>query len=132
MTNSDLQNRLEEAVEKIYPYEKCKDELTEQLRNGVIDLLRKSYVSGAEAGYKEAIEIAEWKDEQPILELGGWHTEEPTEDGWYLVDTPNFPKNCRCVVAEWDSHAKFYSGFMTIQLILTNGNLLKEITNDRQ
>lgn len=57
-----------------------------------------------------AIEMAEWKDKQPINELGGWHTEEPTEDGWYLVDTPDFPKNCHCIVAEWDNDAKhFYS-----------------------
>lgn len=57
-----------------------------------------------------ALRMAEWKDEQPISEQGGWHEEEPTVDGWYLVDTPDFPKNCYCVVAEWDNTAKhFYS-----------------------
>lgn len=57
-----------------------------------------------------AMEMAEWKDNQPIMESGGWHTEQPTENGWYLVDTPDFPKNCECVVAEWDNDAKhFYS-----------------------
>lgn len=57
-----------------------------------------------------ALQMSEWKDEQPISEQGGWHEEEPTEDGWYLVDTPDFPKNCYFVVAEWDNNAKhFYS-----------------------
>ena len=60
--------------------------------------------------YDSAIEIAQWKDEQPILELGGWHKEEPTEDGWYLIKSNDFPKNCECMVAEWDNDAKsFYS-----------------------
>lgn len=63
-----------------------------------------------EAAYNSAIEMAEWKDKLPISELLGWHTEEPTEDGWYLVDTPNFPKRCGCIVAEWDNRVKsFYS-----------------------
>lgn len=54
--------------------------------------------------------MAEWKDEQSILELGGWHKEEPTEDGWYLIKSNDFPKNCECMVAEWDNDAKhFYS-----------------------
>lgn len=57
-----------------------------------------------------AMAMAEWKDKQPISEQGGWHEEEPTEDGWYLVDTPDFPKNCFFIVAEWDNNAKhFYS-----------------------
>lgn len=57
-----------------------------------------------------AIEMAKWKDQQPISEQEGWHEEEPTEDGWYLVDTPDFPKNCCFIVAEWDNDAKhFYS-----------------------
>lgn len=55
-----------------------------------------------------ALEAMEWKDEQPIMESDGWHTEQPTEDGWYLVDTPDFPKNCCCVVAEWDNDAKSF------------------------
>lgn len=56
-----------------------------------------------------AMEMAEFKDNQLIMESGGWHTEQPTEDGWYLVDTPDFPKNCHCVVAKWDNDAKnFY------------------------
>ncbi len=60
--------------------------------------------------YCASLEMAEWKDEQPISEQGGWHEEEPTEDGWYLVDTPDFPKNCYFIVAEWDNDAKhFYS-----------------------
>ena len=58
--------------------------------------------------YAIAIKMADWKDKQPILELEGWHTEEPTEDGWYLVFTPDFPKNCYCVVAEWDNDAKCF------------------------
>lgn len=60
--------------------------------------------------FSSALAMAEWKDEQPIAEQEGWCEEEPTEDGWYLVDTPNFPKNCRFIVAEWDNDAKrFYS-----------------------
>ena len=64
--------------------------------------------------YNLAMAVAQAKDnepvgEQPIMEAGGWHTEQPTEDGWYLVDTPDFPKNCECVVTEWDNDAKnFY------------------------
>lgn len=54
--------------------------------------------------------MAELKDEQPILELGGWHKEKPTEDGWYLIKSNDFPKNCECMVAEWDNSAKsFYA-----------------------
>ena len=33
-----------------------------------------------------AMKMAEWKDNQPISELGGWHTEPPTESGYYLVE----------------------------------------------
>ena len=56
-----------------------------------------------------AMEMAKFKDNQPIMESDGWHTEQSTEDGWYLVDTPDFPKNSECVVAEWDNDAKnFY------------------------
>lgn len=58
--------------------------------------------------YDSAMEMAQWKDEQPIMETGGWHTEQPTENVWYLVDTPDFPKNCECVVAEWDNDAKHF------------------------
>ena len=53
---------------------------------------------------------AQWKDEQPIVEQGGWHTENPTEDCFVLLETNEFPKNCRYIVAEWDDDAKcFYS-----------------------
>ena len=59
--NTDLRKRLEEAAEKLYPYKQCQDKLTEHLRNGVIELLRKSHIAGAELGYKEAIKVAkEW------------------------------------------------------------------------
>ena len=58
--------------------------------------------------YKSVMEMARWKDNQPIMESDGWHTEQPTEDGWYLVDTPDFPKNCYCVVAEWNNDAKSF------------------------
>jgi len=60
--------------------------------------------------YNCAVAMGKAKDEQPILEQGGWHNEEPTEDGWYLIKSNDFPKNCECMVAEWDNNAKsFYS-----------------------
>lgn len=36
--------------------------------------------------YISAMVMADFKDNQPISELGGWHTEPPTEDGLYLGD----------------------------------------------
>lgn len=36
--------------------------------------------------YNSAMEMADFKDNQSISELGGWHTEPPTEDGLYLGD----------------------------------------------
>lgn len=57
-----------------------------------------------------ALQAMEWKDEQSILELGGWYKKQPTEDGWYLIKSNDRPKNCECMVAEWDNNAKqFYS-----------------------
>ena len=59
--NTDLQKRLEEAALQLFPHESCNDALTEELRNGVIDLLRKAFIQGAKLGYKEAITRAkEW------------------------------------------------------------------------
>lgn len=53
---------------------------------------------------------AQWKDRQNIADLGGWQTEEPSIDCFCIVETDDFPKNCRYVVAEWDNDAKcFYS-----------------------
>lgn len=57
-----------------------------------------------------ARKMAEFKDGQNIVDLGGWSTEEPTIDCFCLVESDDFPKNCRYVVAEWDNDAKcFYS-----------------------
>ena len=57
-----------------------------------------------------AIDALNAKDAQPISELGGWHTNQPTFDCFVLLMTPEFPKNCPFVIAEWDNDAKvFYS-----------------------
>lgn len=56
--------------------------------------------------YDSAMAMADFKDNQPISELGGWHTEPPTEDGCYLAETFRIPyKNCQYIVAEYDSNA---------------------------
>ena len=67
-----------------------------------------TYITTEPDCYNAALAMAQWKDDQPIMESDGWHTEQPTEDGWYLVDTPDFPKNCYCVVAEWNNDAKSF------------------------
>lgn len=60
--------------------------------------------------YEIALDMAQLKDRQNIADLGGWQTEEPSIDCFCLVETDDFPKNCRYVVAEWDNDAKcFYS-----------------------
>lgn len=57
--------------------------------------------------YNSAMEMAKYKDNQPISELGGWHTEPPTEDGCYLAETFRIPyKNCNYIVAEYDTNAQ--------------------------
>ena len=57
-----------------------------------------------------ALEMALWKDRQNIADLGGWQTEEPSIDCFCIVETDDFPKNCRYVVAEWDNDAKCFYG----------------------
>lgn len=44
------------------------------------------WIGGCPNVYVAAMEMADFKDNQPISELGGWHTEPPTEDGLYLGD----------------------------------------------
>lgn len=61
--------------------------------------------------YNCALEVARRKEEEynikPISELGGWHTEPPTEDGCYLVEATKIPyKNSEFLVAEYDTNAK--------------------------
>ena len=57
--------------------------------------------------YNSAMEMANFKDTQPISELGGWYTEPPTEDGCYLAETFRIPyKNCNYIVAEYDTNAQ--------------------------
>lgn len=57
--------------------------------------------------YNCALEVARRKDDEPISELGGWHTEPPTEDGCYLVEAVNIPyKNTEFLVAEYDTNAQ--------------------------
>lgn len=64
-------------------------------------------ISSEEECYYAAMEMANFKDEQPISELGGWHTEPPTEDGCYLAETFRIPyKNCNYIVAEYDTNAQ--------------------------
>ena len=67
-----------------------------------LELRRCDYYSAAMG----AFEAIQWKDEQPIAELRGWHTKEPTIDCYVLLKT----KNREYIVAEWDNDAKcFYS-----------------------
>lgn len=57
--------------------------------------------------YNSAMEMAAFKDTQPISELGGWHTETPTEDGCYLVEAAQIPyKNSKFLIAEFDTNAQ--------------------------
>lgn len=64
-------------------------------------------VSSEEDCYKSAMEMANFKDTQPISELGDWHTQPPTEDGCYLAETFCIPyKNCNFIVAEYDTNAQ--------------------------
>lgn len=64
-------------------------------------------VSSEEDCYESAMAMADFKDNQPISELGGWHTEPPTEDGCYLAETFRIPyKNCHYIVAEYDTNAQ--------------------------
>lgn len=64
-------------------------------------------VSSEEDCYESAMAMAYFKDNQPISELGGWHTEPPTEDGCYLAETFRIPyKNCHYIVAEYDTNAQ--------------------------
>ena len=66
------------------------------------------YYDSMQECIESAIQMAEWKDEQAIASLGGWSSEEPNFDCFCLVKTPEFPKNCECVVAEWDNDAKCF------------------------
>lgn len=85
------------------------------------------YIDFINQNYKTAMEMAKFKDEQPIMEGDGWHTEQPTEDGWYLVDTPDFPKNCCCVVAEWDNDAKsFYDEHFELPIRFLRWKLIEK------
>lgn len=63
--------------------------------------------SKIEECYIAAMAMADFKDNQPISELGGWKTEPPTEDGCYLAETFRIPyKNCHYIVAEYDTNTK--------------------------
>ena len=50
--------------------------------------------------------MADFKDAQPISELGGWHTEPPTENCKVLLETNS--KHEPYVVAGWSSHDKCF------------------------
>lgn len=59
------------------------------------------------AEFERIIAMADFKDTQPIFELGGWHTEPPTEDGCYLAETKYIAyKNSCFLVAEYDTNAQ--------------------------
>lgn len=63
--------------------------------------------SKIEECYIAAMAMADFKDNQSISELGGWHTEPPTEDGCYLVEATTIPyKNSEFLVAEYDTNAQ--------------------------
>ena len=65
-------------------------------------------VSSEEECYKSAMAMADFKDTQPISELGGWHTEPPTEDCKVLLCMSEFTM----AVAKWNSPNKmFYDEF---------------------
>lgn len=65
------------------------------------------WIGGCPNVYAAAMEMAKYKDNQPISELGGWHAEPPTEDGCYLAETFRIPyKNCHYIVAEYDTNAQ--------------------------
>lgn len=68
--------------------------------------------------YNCALEVARRKDEeykilldtQPISELGGWHTEPPTEDGLYLADKGYADEDAfRYIVVWWSCRHKMFS-----------------------
>lgn len=64
-------------------------------------------VSSEKDCYDSAMAMADFKDNQPIYELGGWHTEPPTEDGCYLAEATIIPyKNTEFLVAEYDTNAQ--------------------------
>lgn len=57
--------------------------------------------------YYAAMGMADFKDEQPISEQDGWHTEPPEKDGCYLVETTYITyKNSDYLVAEYDTSAQ--------------------------
>lgn len=75
--------------------------------------------SGFCKAYKDAKGLHDAWDEgyetcanQPISEQEGWidfNVQRPTKDGFYLVKTPDFYKNCKFIVAEWNNRAeRFY------------------------
>lgn len=67
------------------------------------------------------------KDEQPISELGGWHKEEPTEDGWYLIKSDDYSNIYERFVAEWDNQAKhFYEESTGMQVSYREWKLIEK------
>ena len=56
--------------------------------------------------FKRIMAMADFKDNLPISELGGWHTETPTEDGKALLETKS--KHEPYVVVGWSSYDKCF------------------------
>lgn len=81
----------------------------EEIINQIIQQMPLASVSIniCDAATRAAKAALSFKDAQPISELGGWHTEPPTEDGCYLAETFRIPyKNCHYIVAEYDTNAQ--------------------------
>lgn len=61
-------------------------------------------VSSEEECYDSAMEMADFKDNQPISESGGWHTEPPTEDCTVLL----YMTEQTLTVSRWSSPNKMF------------------------
>lgn len=81
----------------------------EEIINQIVKImpLASASIHIRDAATRAAEAALSFKDEQPIAELGGWHTEPPTEDGCYLVETTYITyKNSDFLVAEYDTNAQ--------------------------
>lgn len=61
--------------------------------------------------FSSVTKMAEWKDKQPITDLGGWVSpvHDPIRNCFCLVKLKtSYPKNCKYVVAEFDADAKCF------------------------
>ena len=73
-------------------------------KNPYKDCEQYSRMQGWDEGYEACAN-------QPISEQEGWidfNSQHPTEDEYYLVETPDFYKNCEFIVAEWNNRAECF------------------------